>query len=180
MQVEEDLVRLAQKRDAGAFGQLYDQHFDRIYRYLFVKTGHQREAEDLTQQVFLKAWRAIGSYKQKGMPFSSWLFRIAHNEMVDYYRKQGKVEELPLEEAESVPSSEKSDPALLAETNLRIDEVVAACEKLTEAQREVLYLRFAAGLSVADVAKVVGKKEGAVKVMQHSALRALRRIIPPE
>src|SRR4030042_4721196 len=168
MKDEAELVQLAQQRNAEAFGRLYDEHFDRIYRYLMAKTGVREEAEDLTQQVFLNAWDAIGSYKSKGVPFSSWLFRIAHNLMVDYHRKRSIKKELPLEEAESLPSAEGSDPASLTEMRLGIEELAAACEDLTEAQRGVLYLRFVAGLSVAEVAKAVGKKEGAVKVMQHS------------
>ena len=178
MQEEESLVRLAQKHDAEAFGQLYDQHFDRIYRYLAFKTGDRTEAEDLTQQVFLKAWDAIGSYKPKGTPFASWLFRIAHNQLVDHLRKQSKRKEAPLEETVMAPSS--SDPSLIAEKNLRIEELAAACEHLTEAQREVISLRFAAGLSTAEVAKAMGRSEGAIKQLQHSALVALRKTMSTE
>jgi RNA polymerase sigma-70 factor (ECF subfamily) len=176
MEKEESLVDRARQRDPEAFGLLYEQHFDRIYRYLAFKTGDRTEAEDLTQQVFFKAWDAIGSYKPKGLPFSSWLFRIAHNQLVDYLRKRSR-KELPLDEAEAPPSA---DPLSLVEHKMRLEELADACRHLTEPQQEVISLRFAAGLSTAEVAKAMNKSEAAVKSIQHSALVALRRILSPE
>ena len=98
MQEEESLVRRAQENDREAFAQLYEAHFDRIYRYLVLKLGDVTEAEDMTQQVFLKALQSISSYKWKGVSFSAWLYRIAHNQTVDYYRKKGKREATPLDD----------------------------------------------------------------------------------
>ena len=88
MQDEESLIRRAQQRDQVALTQLYEENFDRIYRYIVLKIGDRTEAEDMTQQVFLNALQSISSYKWKGMPFTSWLYRIAHNQMVDYLRKK--------------------------------------------------------------------------------------------
>ena len=173
---DDSLVRLVQKQDAEAFGVLYERHFDKIYRYFAFKTGDRTEAEDLTQQVFFKAWDAIGSYKPKGLPFSSWLFRIAHNKLVDYFRSKSKTE-LPLGDIDAPGGS---DPASVVEQVLSSEELAEACKCLPELHQEVISLRFAAGLSTAEVAKAMGKSEGAVKAMQHSALVELRRILSPD
>ena len=90
MQDEESLVRRAQQRDPAALTQLYEENFDRIYRYIVLKIGDRTEAEDMTQQVFLNALKSISSFKWKGMPFSAWLYRIAHNQIVDYLRKKSR------------------------------------------------------------------------------------------
>lgn len=174
MQQEESLVRRAQQGEPEAFAELYEVHFDKIYRYIVLKVRNQADAEDLTQQVFLKALESIGSYRWRGMPFSSWLFRIAHNQAVDHFRKRKKGKTLPLDEARVVSTA---DPTLLAEQRLRVEQLAVAYEQLTEAQREVISLRFAGGLSTAEVAKVMSKSEGAVKVLQHNALVRLRRIL---
>lgn len=174
MQQEESLVRRAQQGEPEAFAQLYEVHFDRIYRYIVLKVRNQADAEDLTQQVFLKALESIGSYRWRGMPFSSWLFRIAHNQVVDHFRKRRKEKTLPLDETRAQSTV---DPTLLAEQRLRMEQLAVACEQLSEAQQEVISLRFAGGLSVAETAKAMGKSEGAAKVLQHEALVRLRRIL---
>lgn len=177
---EEDLVRRAQRREPEAFGQLYEEHFDRIYRYIMLRVRSQADAEDLTQQVFLKALENIGSYRWRGMPFASWLFRIAHNLVVDYWKKKSreKVAAVAPEEIDEMAPSQ-DDPAARAELNFDMKQLAEACEHLTDAQREIISLRFAGGLSVAESAKVMGKSEGAVKVLQHAALVRLRRILCP-
>jgi len=100
VQNEEILVRRAQQRDEEAFTQLYEEHFDKIYRYVALKIGDQMEAEDLTQQVFIKALQSISSFKWKGIPFSAWLFRIARNQVVDYVRKKKRQATVPLDESD--------------------------------------------------------------------------------
>jgi RNA polymerase sigma-70 factor (ECF subfamily) len=177
VQDEENLAHPAQQRDPEAFSQLYDKHFDRIYRYIAFRVGNQTEAEDLTQQVFLKAWESIGSYKWKGLPFSSWLFRIAHNQLVDCLRKKNKRKETPLEEAQAVSAT---DLISAVERKLTSEQVASACRHLKEAQQEVISLRFSGGLSTAEVAKIMDKTEGAVKALQHSALKSLRAILGQE
>jgi len=177
---EEDLVRRAQRREPEAFGQLYEEHFDRIYRYVMLRVRNQEDAEDITQQVFLKALEKIGSYRWRGMPFASWLFRIAHNLVVDYWKKKSreKVVAVAPEEIDEMAVS-PNDPAALAELNFDMKQLASACDRLTDGQREIISLRFAGGLSVAESAKVMGKSEGAVKVLQHAALVKLRRILCP-
>ena len=176
MQEQQDLVRLAKQGAPEAFEQLYESHFDKIYRYIVLKVGNRADAEDITQQVFLNALESIGSYRWRGVPISSWLFRIAHNQVVDHFRRRSREQTLPLDESRSRSSF---DPVALAERNLKVEQLAAACTQLSEAQREVISLRFAGGLSVAETAQSMGKSEGAVKVMQHDALVKLRRILSP-
>lgn len=128
----------------------------------------------MTQQVFLNAIQSISSYNWKGMPFSSWLYRIAHNQVVDYHRKKSKRITVPLDE--SMPAVGE-DPKHAVERKIEIEEIIAATKELTPAQREVISLRFGGQLSVAEVAKTMGKSEGAVKAMQHSAIVALRKAL---
>ncbi len=173
MQDEESLVRRAQHHDQEAFAQLYEEHFDKIYRYVTFKIGNETEAEDMTQQVFLNALKSISSFKWKGIPFSAWLFRIAHNQVVDYLRRKKRTA-VPLDES---LASNDNNPQLVVEQRLDIEQLVLATEKLTEAQREVISLRFAGELSIAQVAKAMGKSQGAVKALQHSAIVALRKTL---
>ncbi len=174
MQDEESLIRRAQQQDQEAFAQLYEEHFNKIYRYVALRIGDKTEAEDVTQQVFINALRSISSFKWKGIPFAAWLFRIAHNQVVDYLRKKTKQATVPLDE--SLASSD-SNPQLMAEHRLDIEQLLLATKRLTRAQREVIALRFAGELSTAQVAKVMGKSQGAVKALQHSAIVALRKAL---
>ena len=174
VQDEESLVQRAKEHDEAALTQLYEENFDKIYRYTVLKIGDRTEAEDMTQQVFLKAFKSISGYRSKGSPFSSWLFRIAHNQMVDYWRKRSKRTTVPLEET---LVSSNSNPSSEAERKMDIEGLVAATRRLTDMQREVVSLRFAGGLSVAEVAKAMGKSEGAIKALQHSAIVSLRKMV---
>jgi RNA polymerase sigma-70 factor (ECF subfamily) len=176
VQDEESLVRRAQKQDQEAFAQIYEEYFDKIYRYITLKIGDAVEAEDLTQQVFLNSLRSISSYRWKGKPFSAWLYRIAHNQVVDYLRKKKKTA-VPLEET---LASAGDNPQLAVEHKLKIEEVLAATRKLTSAQREVISLRFTSELSIAEVSQLMGKSQGAVKALQHSGIVVLRRALSVE
>ena len=173
MQDEESLVRRAQKQDQEAFARIYEEYFDRIYRYITLKIGDAVEAEDLTQQVFLNTLRSISSFKWRGKPFSAWLYRIAHNQVVDYLRKKKRTA-VPLEET---LASAGDNPQQAAERKLDIEQVLAAARHLTGAQREVISLRFTSDLSIAQVAGVMGKSQGAVKALQHSGIVALRKAL---
>ncbi len=175
MHDEENLVRRAKQQDQMAFAQLYEEHFDRIYRYVALRIGDNAEAEDMTQQVFLKALRSISSFKWTGAPFAAWLFRIAHNQVVDYVRKRKKRVADPLDESLLVSSDD--NPQQLVERNLDIERLLSATGQLTEAQRQVVSLRFTSELPIAEVARIMGKSQGAVKALQHSAIVALRKLL---
>jgi len=174
VQDEESLVRRAQQRDEEAFTQLYEANFDKIYRYVALRIGNKMEAEDMTQQVFLKALQSLPSFKWRGVSFSAWLFRIAHNQVVDYLRKKTKQATALLDE--SLVDTD-GNPQLVTERRLDIEQLASATKRLTGAQREVISLRFAGELPVAHVAKIMGKSEGAVKALQHSAIVALRKAL---
>ena len=176
MQDEESVVRRAKQRDPEALTQLYEENFDKIYRYVVLKIGERTEAEDITQQVFLSALKSISSFKYKGVPFSAWLYRIAHNQIVDYLRKRTKRATAPLDERmkDSNPA-----PELVAERNMDIEQLAEATKKLTRAQQEVVSLRFTGELPVAQVARIMGKSEGAIKALQHSAIVSLRKAMSP-
>ena len=171
---DEELVRAAQAGDAAAFGQLYEQYFDKVYSYLSFKLGNATEAEDLAEQVFLKALESLGGYKWTGVPFQAWLFRIAHNLFVDYLRRRTQRTSEPIDE--NLPAYDRTaDPeAWLAEKVTR-QGLIKAVERLTDLQKQVIALKFAGGLSNAEVARLLGKTEGAVKALQHAALQSLQR-----
>jgi len=170
---EEDLIRAAQKGDRDALGRLYEAHVERVYRYLLGRLGQPADAEDVTSEVFIRAMRALPSYRAKGHPFIAWLFRIAHNQAVNYLKKRVRRREVPL--LETVATSD--DPEEAALRQVMLSEVSQAMQGLTELQREVLTLRFGADLSIAETAKAMNRGVGAVKFLQHSALRALRRLL---
>ena len=174
MHDEKSLVERARKNDVEAFAQLYEQNFDKIYRYIFLRVRSELEAEDLTQQVFLKALNGISSYKWSGIPFSAWLFRIAHNQIIDYRRKSDKMQTTSLEwEVASV----SNDPLSIVECEMDIEQVLQMVGNLTELQQEVISLRFSSELSTTEVARIMGRSEGAIKALQHSALNSLRKML---
>jgi len=175
VQDEKGLIKRAQRNDPGAFAEIYERHFDMIYRYVCLRVGNQMEAEDLTQQVFLKAHQSISSYKWKGAPFSSWLFRIAHNQVIDHHRKEARAPIMPLEELPVAASN--PDPSEVVDLEMDAERVRQAMGSLTDLQQEVISLRFAGELSTKEAAKLMGKSEGAIKALQHSALAALRKAL---
>lgn len=175
----EDIVRRAQSGEQMAFAQLYEMHYDQIYRYVSFKCGNRLEAEDLTGEVFVKMIESIGSFKFKGFPFTSWLYRIAHNVVVDYFRRKGRRPTVPLDAAMNAASEAERDLERRAEVSLTIREVVNAMDNLTDLQREVITLRFAAGLSISETADAVGKKQNAVKALQHAGIKKLRNELIP-
>ena len=175
----EHIVKQAQAGEQSAFAELYEMYYDPIYRYVSFKCGNRIEAEDLSGEVFLKMIESIHTFKFRGFPFTSWLYRIAHNVVVDNFRRKGRRPTVPLDDAINSASDAHSDLERLAEVSLTMREVVSAMDRLTDLQREVVTLRFAAGLSIAETAKAVGRKENAVKALQHAGIRKLRDILTP-
>ena len=173
----EKLVKDAQKGDAAALADLYERFFDRIYRYVSFKSGSRDEAEDITGDVFVKMLESIHSFKWQGHPFSSWLFRIAHNLIVDYFRRAARKKTVPLEAAAATVGTTPDDINRVVETNLTMAEIRVAMQGLTSLQQEVISLRFAGGLSVSEMATALGKNDNAVKALQHVGLKKLRTIL---
>ncbi|MBI4299070.1 MAG: sigma-70 family RNA polymerase sigma factor [Chloroflexi bacterium] len=170
----EELVQRIQGGEAAAFEGIYQRFFDPIYRYILFRISDQTSAEDLTQEVFLKALQSINSFRWRGFPFSSWLFRIAHNLVVDSFRHKSRERWVQLDLTEETPSPDVDQHL---ELKLTMEQVKRLMKNLTEAQREVISLRFAAGLSVGEVARAVGKRENAVKALQHAGIVKLRNAI---
>lgn len=171
---EEYLVKQAVNGDQTAFTQLYNANFDRIYRYIYTRVRSQAEAEDLTQDVFIKALEAIGNYKWRDLPFSAWLFKIAHNTVIDHVRKLSREKRADFDEAHLATVE---DPVEMSEREFEVEQLKIALEKLPEAQREVATLRFIAQLSIAETAKVLGKSEGTIKALQFNATMSLRKVL---
>jgi len=172
---EDELIRRAIRRDAEAFGELYVLHLDRIYRYIFYRVGSEVDAEDLTEQVFLRAWEAIEGYRHQRYPFSSWLYRIAHNAVIDHYRTRKDLR--PLDSLSFSLADEALGPEELLARKTEAACLHEAIARLPEEQQHVVSLRFIEGLRHAQVALILGKSEGAVRVIQHRALAALSAIL---
>lgn len=167
--------RAVEARDQEAFGALYDAYLDRVYRYLYFRTNHRDEAEDLTEQVFLKAWEAIPRFRWQGRPFVAWLYRLAHNLLVDHHRARRPMssindEERPIDLISSAAATE-------LRRSLDADVLARALGELTVDQQQVITLKFIDGLENVDIAEMLGKREGAIRALQLRALLSLRRIL---
>jgi RNA polymerase sigma-70 factor, ECF subfamily len=174
---EADLAQRASNHDPSAFAELYNAYVDKIYKYIFYKLGNEEDAEDLCEQVFLKAWEAIGRYTWCGYPFSSWLYKLAHNLVVDYYRT--KREAVPLNSILSTPS-EPADPSNAFLNTLDADELSHAIVQLTPEQRQVICLKFIEGYDNTEIALMMNRKESAIRALQYRALRSLQGILTTE
>jgi RNA polymerase sigma-70 factor (ECF subfamily) len=166
------LVARAQRGDVDAIGQLYDQHQNAIFRYLWVRLGERPQAEDLTGEVFMRMLTALPNYRPTA-PFRAWLYRIARNLLVDHYRKHNQAQRVPLETAEPQPTP-SADLLTLAEQTLTLHQLQNALSQMDETQREVVTLRFLAGLSLQETAAALEKTEAAIKALQHRGLASLR------
>ena len=162
--------------DPDAFGQLYDEYVDQIFRYIYYKVGNFTEAQDLTGQTFLKAFENLQSYELRDVAFSSWLYRIAHNLVVDYFRRESKRENVPIEEQPPAVST-RGNPVETVIADMESERLYGAMQKLTHNQREVLVLKFIDNLSNGQVAEIMGISVGAVKSTQKRGLLSLNRIL---
>lgn len=161
--------------EASAFGLLYDRYQPRIYRFVLAKVGHREEAEDLTHQVFLKAWQNLGGYRFRGLPLSGWLYQIARNQVIDFYRTQKDHQSLESLDTDTVPDENNVESA--AESSLRMETVRRVMNGLTGEQQDVVLLRFVDDLAIKDVAKIMKKSEGAVKLLQYRAILTLKQLL---
>jgi RNA polymerase sigma-70 factor (ECF subfamily) len=174
---DRELIADAIAGDAEAFALLYESYLDRIYRHIHYRVSNPSDAEDLTQRVFMQAWSAIGRYRQTNSPFLAWLFTIAHNLTVSFYRSAKSQYYL---EHEVVNQGREISPESAAETGEREIAVRRAILRLKPQQQQVVMLRFIENLSHAEVAAALGKSEAAVRVVQHRALHELRQILGTE
>jgi RNA polymerase sigma-70 factor (ECF subfamily) len=175
---EEKLIKAAVGGDSSAFGSLYDHYQAMIYRFVVIKVGSREEAEDITHQVFLSAWQKVRTYKHQGHPFSSWLYRIARNQVIDHYRaRKGEV------------SIDKIDPELFASVEhasddlakkFQLENVRKAIAALKTDYQDVIIMRFVEDISLKETAAILKKSEGAIKLIQHRAVKELKKALGDE
>ena len=176
--MEVDLVARAQGGDVNAIGALYDEHHESIFRYLWLRVGDPHLAEDLTGDVFMRMLHALPNYQSMGLPFRAWLYRIAHNLLVDHFRRNSRREPVSLDVVETHAADD--DPLVSVERRLLAERLGHALSQLDPHQREVVVLRFLAGLSLQETAAAMGRSEAAVKSLQHRSLSALRLALGEE
>jgi RNA polymerase sigma-70 factor, ECF subfamily len=155
---------------------LFDSCYPRLARYAYARTGDHADAEDIASEVFVRALESLDSYQERGLPMEAWLFRIAHNLVVDRLRRSNRFERADDDYEEPAGSS---DPASIAEERILMKDVKAAMACLTPQQRDVVTLRFFAGLDSREVAEVLHKSRGSVREMQRAALDRLRGLLTP-
>ncbi len=170
----EALVARAAQGDTDAFGDLYERLLDDIYRYVYYRVSNQQDAEDLTETIFLKAWQGLANYKPEGAPFVAWLYRIAHNTVVDHYRTR-KISE-PLADHPYLPDERESVEAQVF-SRAEVEQLRQTLQEMTPIHQEVLVLRFINGLSPAETAAALNKSNGAIRVLQHRALKELQALM---
>ena len=175
---EKDIIKRAIRGEASAFGLLYDRYQPQIYRFIYLKVNSREEAEDLTHQVFLQSWQKISAYRFRGFPFSSWLYRIARNEIIDYYRTKKISIDIKDITIEANPEFVSGNPApTKIDAILNIEKVREAVKKLGPTEQDIIIFRFVEDLSPQEVADIIDKTPEAVRLIQHRAIKNLRKIL---
>ncbi len=172
---EADLISRAKEFRPEAWDVIYDTYFPKMYTFLYAHVGDRSAAEDLAAEVFEQACRGIHRFQYRGVPFASWLYRIAHNIMVDFHKRRRRTESIDAEPARDLPAAGD-----LTDTVALRDQLARALRHLTGEQARVLVLRHIEGLDVASTAIILGKKDNAVRALEFRALRALRRLLSRE
>lgn len=167
--------------DPDAFGVLYERYATRIYNYIYYRTGNHHDAEDLTARTFQRALNHIGRYHQRGAPFSAWLYRIAHNLVANWYRDHSRRQLVALDEVECLQVSHSGDEASesTAEDDAR-QRLLAVIRRLPADRQQVLILKFVERLPNAEIGRIMGRSEGAIKALYHRTLEALRDALEAE
>lgn len=171
--IETDLIQRAQNGESKAVGELYMQHHEQIFRYIWSKVGDAPLAEDLTGEVFMRMVSRISTYQPTGVPFQAWLYRIARNLIIDYVRKTASSPAVSLNIATQIQEPEPG-PSAIVENKITFENLQEALTKIEHEQAEVIRLRFLVGLQVNEVAERLQKTPAAVKALQHRGLAALR------
>lgn len=174
-QIPSDQELLYQAReDSKAFAVLYERYVDRIYAYFYYRTGNREDAEELTARFFHRLIERVHLFEDRGVPVSAWLYRIAHNMLANWLRDRSRRSEVSLEGLLSFHSNGErpEDQVLLQEEHERL---LAEVRRLPPERQQLLYLKFVEGLSNAEIGRIMGRTEGAVKSLYHRTLIALRR-----
>ena len=170
---DETALKLAAQGDQEAFGVLYERYVSRIYSYIYYRTGNQHDAEDLTARVFFRALRHVENYKDRGLPLSAWLYRIAHNLVANWHRDNSRRNEVPLDEILLVQHGGDLPEVVLIE-NEEKEKLLKVIHHLPADRQQLILLKFGEHLSNAEIGRVMGRSEGAVKSLYHRTLLSLR------
>ena len=170
---EEEILSLASKGDRDAFGQLYERYVERIFNYVYYRTGNIHDAEDLTARVFQRAMNHIKNYTDRGLPFSAWLYRIAHNLVANWHRDRSRKQEIPLDDLPVVPNKGDHPERNLVRSQEQ-ESLLRMIRRLPPERQNLLILKFVENLSNAEIGGIMGRSEGAVKSLYHRTLLSLR------
>jgi RNA polymerase sigma-70 factor (ECF subfamily) len=170
---EDEVLSLASRGDREAFGLLYERYIDRIFNYVYYRTGNLHDAEDITARVFQRAMGHIHSYTDRGVPFSAWLYRIAHNLVANWHRDRSRKQEIPLEDL-PVAAAKGDRPETTLMRSQEQDALLRLIRQLPAERQSLLILKFVENLSNAEIGQIMGRSEGAVKSLYHRTLLALR------
>jgi RNA polymerase sigma-70 factor (ECF subfamily) len=165
------------KKDPEAFGQLYDRYVVRIYNYIYYRVSNTDDAEDLTAKVFFKALDNIGKYRHMGLPFSAWLYRIAHNQIANFHRDRSRVKEISIDDLVLSDAGTKPSPERATQMNEEQKALLNLMNTLSPQKRDLIVLKFVHRLSNAEIGKIFGKSEGAIKSLYHRTLLELRDLV---
>lgn len=170
---ERELVARA-KEDPAAFGALYEAYVDKIYNYVYHRVGNHHDAEDLASRTFYRALSNLHRYTDRGLPFSAWLYRIAHNLVANWHRDRGRREVLSLDGLVIVGPRDDA-PELMIERAEDVDALREAMRRLPSERQELLILKHSEGLSNVEIGRIMGRSEGAIKSLYYRTLLALKR-----
>lgn len=170
---DNELLEHAAQGDQEAFGALYQRYVNRIYSYVYYRTGNQHDAEDLTARVFFRAMRHIPNYQNRGIPFSAWLYRIAHNLVANWHRDNSRRKVFPLEQSLHIFREKELPERVLMQVEAE-DTLLMAIRKLPADRQQLLILKYVDHLSNAEIGRIMGRTEGAIKSLYHRTLMALR------
>jgi len=168
-----DALARAANGDSEAFGIIYDRYVGRIYNYIYYRTGNQHEAEDLTSRVFTRAMKHIPNYEDRGLPFSAWLYRIAHNLVANWHRDNSRRQIVELDDSIRMPGGQEQPESAVVRSEQEAF-LLTMVKKLPEDRQQLLILKFVDHLSNAEIGEVMGKTEGAIKSLYHRTLMYLR------
>lgn len=161
------------KKEPEAFGDLYERYVGKIYSYVYYRTGNEHDAEDLTARVFFRALKRLPSYTDRGLPFSAWLYRIAHNLVANWHRDQSRRKIVPLDDT-IVSGLQAEAPEYAAETHEEQEFLLSTIRQLPAERQQLLILKFIEHMSNAEIGSVMNRSEGAIKSLYHRTLLSLR------
>ncbi len=170
---EEQVLSRASGGDREAFGELYEHYAERIFNYVYYRSGSLHDAEDLTARVFQRAMNHISNYRDRGVPFSAWLYRIAHNLVANWHRDRSRRQEVPLTDVPVLPSKDERPEQRLVRTQEQ-DALMRHIRKLPPDRQTLLILKFVEDMSNVEIGQIMGRSEGAVKSLYHRTLLSLR------